>query len=192
MAGMGQELMQPPNVKGWDGGEKWINTATLFNRYNFVGGLLYGDGREPRRERGMAAPDQTDEAAETPLNDEAAAVEQSLDSMMAAAMSPRSRLGQGHQPAYDPTPVVESDDLDTPEKLVDHYAARLLAKPLPPEKREQLIEYLRDAQDGDDRVDPSNSPRRRRRTMERLREQQDRAVLTMIHLMMSTPEYQMN
>lgn len=33
---MGQVLFQPPNVKGWDGGHKWINTATLFSRYNFV------------------------------------------------------------------------------------------------------------------------------------------------------------
>ncbi len=196
MAGMGQELMQPPNVKGWDGGQKWINTATLFNRYNFVGGLLYGDGRERRSDRRMAAlAGSTDEPAdatsESALNDEAAAVERDIDSMMADAMSPRSRLGRNHQPEYDPTPAIESEGLDTPEKLVDHYAARLLARPLPPEKREQLVEYLRGAQEIDRGGLPAN-PRRRRRALDRLEERQDRAVLTMIHLMMSTPEYQMN
>ena len=29
---LGQELMQPPNVKGWDGGDTWITTSTMFNR----------------------------------------------------------------------------------------------------------------------------------------------------------------
>ena len=31
---MGQNLLQPPSVKGWDGGRSWINTATLFVRQN--------------------------------------------------------------------------------------------------------------------------------------------------------------
>ena len=55
MAAMGQEVMQPPNVKGWDGGEKWINTATLFNRYNFVAGLVHGSGRDRGRPRPRAS-----------------------------------------------------------------------------------------------------------------------------------------
>ncbi len=33
---MGQELFEPPNVKGWDGGKEWINSATLFSRQNFA------------------------------------------------------------------------------------------------------------------------------------------------------------
>ena len=39
---MGQELMQPPSVKGWDGGRSWINTATLFARQNLMVYLLTG------------------------------------------------------------------------------------------------------------------------------------------------------
>ncbi len=35
-AQMGQNLFEPPSVKGWDGGRAWINTATLLNRQNFV------------------------------------------------------------------------------------------------------------------------------------------------------------
>src|SRR5438874_117836 len=31
---MGQVPMMPPNVKGWPGGRMWINTSTLFVRYN--------------------------------------------------------------------------------------------------------------------------------------------------------------
>jgi uncharacterized protein (DUF1800 family) len=33
---MGQTLFLPPNVKGWDGGRKWINTSTLLARYGFA------------------------------------------------------------------------------------------------------------------------------------------------------------
>ncbi len=44
---MGQNLFQPPNVKGWDGGRAWINTATLFVRQNLLIYLL--TGRRPQQ-----------------------------------------------------------------------------------------------------------------------------------------------
>ncbi|MDP7035292.1 MAG: DUF1800 domain-containing protein [Planctomycetota bacterium] len=37
---MGQNLFNPPNVKGWDGGKTWINTSTLFMRYNVAAQLI--------------------------------------------------------------------------------------------------------------------------------------------------------
>jgi uncharacterized protein (DUF1800 family) len=39
---MGQALFMPPNVKGWDGGQSWINTSTLFVRQNVAIYLLTG------------------------------------------------------------------------------------------------------------------------------------------------------
>ena len=33
---MGQNLFSPPNVKGWPGGETWINTTTLLARKQFL------------------------------------------------------------------------------------------------------------------------------------------------------------
>ncbi|MFT7639640.1 MAG: hypothetical protein ACI9G1_001377 [Pirellulaceae bacterium] len=38
-----QRLFFPPNVKGWDGGRTWINSATLLGRANFVRRLLDSD-----------------------------------------------------------------------------------------------------------------------------------------------------
>jgi uncharacterized protein (DUF1800 family) len=32
---MGQNILMPPNVKGWDGGEAWINANTVMLRFNF-------------------------------------------------------------------------------------------------------------------------------------------------------------
>jgi hypothetical protein len=36
---MGQELFNPPNVKGWPGGKTWMNTMTLITRANFASSL---------------------------------------------------------------------------------------------------------------------------------------------------------
>ncbi len=38
-AGMGQGLFAPPNVKGWPGGEAWINSDTLLARKQFLARL---------------------------------------------------------------------------------------------------------------------------------------------------------
>src|SRR5256885_15926724 len=46
MLQMGQVPMAPPNVKGWPGGRMWINTSTVFVRYNtcvyLAGGTMPG------------------------------------------------------------------------------------------------------------------------------------------------------
>ncbi|QOJ15074.1 MAG: DUF1800 domain-containing protein [Planctomycetia bacterium] len=125
LAGMGQELMQPPNVKGWDGGEKWINTATLFARYNVVSSLLRGEtSAGGRRFRAQAGRDNDEEAG----------------SMM--AMTARSRMAAGTPTAYDPLQALRGA-ATTPEDIVDFFTRHLLATPLPSIKREQLIDYVR-------------------------------------------------
>ena len=43
---LGQALLAPPNVKGWEGGITWINTATLTARQRFASVLVLGrEGR---------------------------------------------------------------------------------------------------------------------------------------------------
>jgi uncharacterized protein (DUF1800 family) len=41
---LGQELLVPPNVKGWDDGLSWITTNTLLARYNQAAILIMGQG----------------------------------------------------------------------------------------------------------------------------------------------------
>jgi uncharacterized protein (DUF1800 family) len=41
---LGQELLMPPNVKGWDGGLSWITTNNLLNRYNEAAMLVLAEG----------------------------------------------------------------------------------------------------------------------------------------------------
>jgi uncharacterized protein (DUF1800 family) len=44
LADLGQNLYNPPTVKGWAGGRHWINSATLVGRYNLALALLRGSG----------------------------------------------------------------------------------------------------------------------------------------------------
>jgi uncharacterized protein (DUF1800 family) len=46
-AGMGQNLMSPPNVKGWPGGETWINTTTLLARKQYLDRITRAGGALP-------------------------------------------------------------------------------------------------------------------------------------------------
>src|ERR1035437_2156666 len=62
LARMGQEPLNPPSVKGWDGGPSWINTSTLLARFNFVNGLIAqtapGKNGQPAVLAPNAAPDE--------------------------------------------------------------------------------------------------------------------------------------
>jgi hypothetical protein len=40
LARLGQELFNPPDVRGWEGGETWLNAVTLLERANFLNDLL--------------------------------------------------------------------------------------------------------------------------------------------------------
>lgn len=62
---MGQNLFQPPSVKGWDGGRAWINTATLFARQNVLAYLI--TGRRPTGRNRPAADDYDPRDALGPL-----------------------------------------------------------------------------------------------------------------------------
>ena len=175
MAAMGQEIMQPPNVKGWDGGEKWINTATLFNRYNFVAGLVHGGGRDrarrDRKRRGAIRSDAARGNSDSPGDDPG-----QRRMAMGMMMGSGSRLENRPQPAYDPTPLLSAQKLESPEDIVDFYAGHLLAVRLSADKRQALVDFLT----GDDARTRRRAPSKAAR------------VRAMIHLMMSTPEYQLN
>lgn len=55
---MGQNLFEPPSVKGWDGGRSWINTSTLFVRQNLAIYLL--TGKRPDIYDWQVSPDRYD------------------------------------------------------------------------------------------------------------------------------------
>jgi len=48
LARMGQDILMPPSVKGWDGGPTWISTATLLARFNFVNRIVRAAPPKPQ------------------------------------------------------------------------------------------------------------------------------------------------
>ncbi|GMU36014.1 MAG: DUF1800 family protein [Phycisphaerae bacterium] len=152
MRRMGHELFQPPNVKGWDGGVKWVNTSTLLERYNFATVPLYG-ADAPREGEMMQRMMQ-----DTP-----------------GGMAIAQRDANLDQPPYDPLPVLERYDLRTPEQVVDHYVKRLLQQEIPDDQRAALVAHLREHE-----IHRWDTPK----------EAVAAAVRGLIHLIISTPEYQ--
>jgi hypothetical protein len=64
---LGQSLFAPPNVKGWPGGQAWLNTSTILARQNFGQKLAMGSlWREPVLNRGDNPFVQVEEAVEPP------------------------------------------------------------------------------------------------------------------------------
>ncbi|HTS23856.1 MAG TPA: DUF1800 domain-containing protein [Casimicrobiaceae bacterium] len=55
-AAMGQNLFGPPNVKGWPGGEAWINSNTLLARKTFLDRLFRADAATGRMDSALAPP----------------------------------------------------------------------------------------------------------------------------------------
>jgi uncharacterized protein (DUF1800 family) len=56
LEGLGQSLFHPPSVKGWDGGEAWLNAQTLLYRQNLALDLTSA-------ESGLARPPRPNPAA---------------------------------------------------------------------------------------------------------------------------------
>lgn len=54
---LGQDLLDPPNVRGWPGGMDWISTDSLLKRRAVITRLAYGEPPEPARRQpdGIAA-----------------------------------------------------------------------------------------------------------------------------------------
>ena len=78
-------------------------------------------------------------------------------------------------PPYDPMALSGSRGLDSPEQIVDFFARRLLAVPLTPQRRAKLVSFLSG--------EKGNFSAANRSDVNRVR--------TLIHLLMSTPEYQL-
>ena len=59
---LGQNLFAPPNVKGWPGGDAWIDSATLLGRRQFVERVFRGS-QESMMKAAAGAPGEQDMAA---------------------------------------------------------------------------------------------------------------------------------
>jgi uncharacterized protein (DUF1800 family) len=118
---LGQTPFYPPNVKGWDGGKSWINTATLTYRYELARELVYGV--LPEQVGLPKAPSATPTPSPTPAVNKTLAMESSMDEMAMNAMNQESgsiRVSteqNAHGPAKDSANTgTPTQNAPTPQK----------------------------------------------------------------------------
>ncbi len=130
-AQLGQKLFAPPNVKGWDGGITWINTASLEKRYEYgawlVGGTMgmkrLGDmdlGRLAVQSGLLEVPRPMIEGA--PL-DEPNLKKEFAEKRKAAARQARELLTMAPVPL---SPLAGPEERRDPDRLVSRLEERLL------------------------------------------------------------------
>lgn len=132
LALMGQDLFNPPNVKGWVTGREMISTTSLMVRYHLAEMVLENrmpDGigpLAPERQRVM----RPDEESTRP-----AAVAALLD-------GERKTAGQEQklEIRFDPARLFPQGVPAAPEALVSALAERLLVRPVEPHMRRALTE----------------------------------------------------
>jgi uncharacterized protein (DUF1800 family) len=134
-AAMGQELFNPPNVKGWPGGRDWVSAGTLAVRYHLPEALF--DGREPAGFEPLA----TDRFFALPADEKA---RRDLIARIQAADRQRKedRKKDGIKVAFDPAKAVGGKVPEKVEPLVDALLARLLVVPRRAGTRAALVDAV--------------------------------------------------
>jgi len=135
-AAMGQELFNPPNVKGWPGGRTWISTGTLAMRYHLPEILLDGvkpEGMEPIA-GGRNRP--------FPITPELAARQAMMQRMETEERDgePTTLLPLG--PKFDPDQLYPVDLVTDVEALADALIRRMLVAEPRPALRPALVEAM--------------------------------------------------
>lgn len=153
MREMGQTLFLPPNVAGWPGGAAWINTNTLFSRYNIAGAIARG-GDPDYSITGLGNMNRLDG------KNKAAGGGKAMRDMRARKFMPK--------PDY--AAIAPAELRKDPEKLVDSLVFRFFQHPLRQEDREKFLSFARGEAEGG---------------------LTDTEVGHLVHLMLSTPYYQL-
>ena len=170
---LGQVLFQPPNVAGWDWGKAWINTNTLLSRYNVAGFITKGAEKAPE----MAVPGAATVVARNDQNMEMqdekedkgankALGKKATPDRVAAVTDMAARNWKG--PDYEtlvPRPLRKNH-----EELVDTLAFRFFQAPLSDKNRKHFIAF---AEEKDGLIFTNHE------------------IAELVHLMLSTPEYQL-
>jgi len=206
-AALGQKLLYPPNVAGWEGGRSWITPATLVERGNFAKQVLFPDIGEylsPDRALTQIYRD-VGEKLDRGLDITNATVAGSVDGNNMSTMSSsdmmvaisdeeyNTRYGAYHgtimaMRRVKPVPrvpaavnlasMVQDQNLVTVPAVVDYFQKRLLRVPLVKDHRNALIAFL-SGELGTEDIATALS-------------YLEEPLRMLVHLIMSAPEYQLS
>ncbi len=192
---LGQRLFEPPNVAGWAGGRAWITSATLLERGNFGRLMLFPDMFAFRSPDPLYSDTLVQVGAKVAAGAEitqATVQGESMAMEMAAsdeAYNTRYASWHGHSQAMRVVKPTRSDaaqldvltlvdGLKTSEEVVDSLCRRLLRRPLADADRQALIHFLDEQLAGASLADATSWIREPLRLL--------------VHLVLSTPEYQLS
>lgn len=154
---LGQRLLDPPNVKGWEGGRAWITTSTYLQRGNFAGMMLGVVALEDvlAEDPPLVADDAMMEADDTaPAPAPEADASDNRAGPGAARRAPRARVpqelgqvrrilaGSGYRPGVHLSARARRAGVERDAQIVEQLAGELLAVPLSDEGRATLLEFL--------------------------------------------------
>ncbi len=124
---MGQQLFAPPNVKGWEGGKSWLNTATVLARHNFAQVVVSQSlGRDNQPE--SPVPEGALTGAATRVADTTSHTE--------AKWAP--------SPAVDPVRIIQREKAVAPDHIVTLLLDVLLQGDISEAARAKLVAFVAD------------------------------------------------
>jgi uncharacterized protein (DUF1800 family) len=196
---MGQHLLNPPSVAGWAGGKSWITPGLLIARGNVARDVLIPDMTGFRDWNFTAGTDDVlgrrlrdgyDIGAATAVNDPAkmtafdrVALERDegfntrISGYLGWQQAARKLIPTPRNAAqFDLSQMVLASGAGTTAEAVDYLLTRMLRVPASREMRDTLVSFLT-TELGTDSID-------------RARTYMEDALRMAVHLVMSTPEYQ--
>lgn len=200
---LGQQLFHPPTVAGWAGGRSWITPGLLLARGNFARDLLFPDinfippdryspNEEIRQVADRIRAGQDITSATTPAVAGKSGMTAESNRLADRDEDFNTRYGsfRGWQMALErvrPIPrdvapvdlsaMVKAQGLEDTRAVVDHFIARFMVVPPDPRARLGMIAYLDEALGTTD--------------IARAATYMEDALRTLLHLVMSQPEYQL-
>jgi len=196
---MGQHLLNPPSVAGWAGGKAWITPGLLIARGNVARDVLIPDMTGFRDWNFVAGTDDVlgqrlregyDIGAATAVNDPATmsefdrvALERDekfntrISGYIGWEQAARKLIPTPRDAArFDLTDMVLANGAQTAADAVDYLASRMLRVPAANQVREALVAFLTKELGTD--------------SLDRAKTYMEDPLRMTVHLLMSTPEYQ--
>jgi uncharacterized protein (DUF1800 family) len=118
---LGQSLLAPPNVKGWEGGEAWLSTSTVLERGNLALAMVEGLDVEAMRSRFSGSGRGA-----------------------GFAFMDRNERPRGWHPKLKLSEFLEQRKASTPAEVVNVLCDHFLSVPVSDEARASLEKYLLD------------------------------------------------
>ncbi len=184
-ADLGQDLFQPPNVKGWDEGLAWITTSTFMMRGNIAGAIVGAVDVETLRADAtdmMEMSGAMDEMGPMTGKQKRRAEGQQIKRYEVAGLASTLRKAK-YEPSSMEARAVRDAGASTDREVVEILAERLLAIEPPQETLQMLEGQLREIREKYE-IEAADMPRFRRKNQ--------RALHEFSHLVLSLPEAQLH